>query len=271
MCCLSLSELVYNTVLATVYIYLIAMTEHGAENSFQEREHVFIGFKQAPHGLQFHHLCIRTLSNWEKKNKNTKKNLSAPEIDKWFYPHLTSVLLKRVQLAGLCACLRFWVFLTYCFGSPPRWMGRSGSCRCFRPSSKSRRSSSLPHEASASQSPTALDTKSCRWTPLRSQTEQMFRNLWCLLNVEILLHTRLKWSVYFQNKRTNCETELEHVDSSFLFEEVHETKEEILLFSDFLQLKLQHLMDEKQTVYEYISLNSSLLLWRRCMAAPPLS
>ena len=41
---------------------------------------------------------------------------------------------------------------------------------------------------------------------------------------------------------TDCEAELKHVDSPFLLQEVHETEEQVLLFSDFLQFQLQHLM-----------------------------
>lgn len=45
---------------------------------------------------------------------------------------------------------------------------------------------------------------------------------------------------------TNCEAELEHVDGSFLLKEVHETKKKVLLFSDFFQLQLQHLMKHRK-------------------------
>lgn len=40
---------------------LIAVTKHGGENILQEGQDVLIGFKQTPHGLQFHYLWIRTL------------------------------------------------------------------------------------------------------------------------------------------------------------------------------------------------------------------
>lgn len=40
---------------------------------------------------------------------------------------------------------------------------------------------------------------------------------------------------------THSEAELQHVHGSFLLQEVHETKEEILLAPDLLQLQLQHL------------------------------
>lgn len=40
---------------------------------------------------------------------------------------------------------------------------------------------------------------------------------------------------------THCKAELEHMDSPFLLQEVHETEEKVLLFSDFFQFKLQHL------------------------------
>lgn len=38
--------------------------------------------------------------------------------------------------------------------------------------------------------------------------------------------------------RTDCEAKLEHVHGPFLLQEVHVTKEEVLLLSDFLQLQL---------------------------------
>lgn len=37
---------------------------------------------------------------------------------------------------------------------------------------------------------------------------------------------------------TDCKAELEHMNSPFLLQEVHVTKEKVLLFSDFLQLQL---------------------------------
>lgn len=46
---------------------------------------------------------------------------------------------------------------------------------------------------------------------------------------------------------TYSEAELQHVHSSFLLQEVHETKEEILLLPDLLQLQLQHLHSQKDT------------------------
>lgn len=44
---------------------------------------------------------------------------------------------------------------------------------------------------------------------------------------------------------THGQAELQHVHGSFLLQEVHEAKEEVLLGSDLLQLQLQHLRDEK--------------------------
>lgn len=41
---------------------------------------------------------------------------------------------------------------------------------------------------------------------------------------------------------TDCQAELEHVDCPFLLQEVHEAEQKVLLFSDFLQFQLQHLM-----------------------------
>lgn len=41
---------------------------------------------------------------------------------------------------------------------------------------------------------------------------------------------------------TDCEAKLEHMYGPFLLQEVHVTKKEVLLFSDFLQLQLQHLV-----------------------------
>lgn len=40
---------------------------------------------------------------------------------------------------------------------------------------------------------------------------------------------------------TDGEAELQHMHGSFLLQEVHETKEEILLLPDLFQLQLQHL------------------------------
>lgn len=45
---------------------------------------------------------------------------------------------------------------------------------------------------------------------------------------------------------THSEAELQHVHGSFLLQEVHEAKEEILLFPDLLQLQLQHLHDQRE-------------------------
>lgn len=59
--------------------------------------------------------------------------------------------------------------VAYCCGFLPLWKDRSGSCRCSRPSSRSRRSSSALRGASSSGSQTAPDTGSDRWTPLRRQ------------------------------------------------------------------------------------------------------
>lgn len=44
---------------------LVTVTEHGGENVLQKGKDMLVGFKQTPHGLQFHHLCIRALCNWE--------------------------------------------------------------------------------------------------------------------------------------------------------------------------------------------------------------
>lgn len=44
---------------------------------------------------------------------------------------------------------------------------------------------------------------------------------------------------------THGQAELQHVHGSFLLQEVHEAKEEVLLGSDLLQLQLQHLRNEK--------------------------
>ncbi len=46
---------------------------------------------------------------------------------------------------------------------------------------------------------------------------------------------------------THSQQELQHVHGSFLLQEVHETKEEILLLPDLLQLQLQHLHNQRQT------------------------
>lgn len=48
---------------------LITVTEHGGENILQERQHMFVSFKQTPHRLQFHDLCIWALCNWEIKQQ----------------------------------------------------------------------------------------------------------------------------------------------------------------------------------------------------------
>lgn len=47
---------------------------------------------------------------------------------------------------------------------------------------------------------------------------------------------------------THSEAELQHMHGSFLLQEVHEAKEEVLLLPDLLQLQLQHLHDPKKTV-----------------------
>lgn len=44
---------------------LITVTEHGGENILQEGQDMLVGFKQTPHGLQFHHFCIWALCNWD--------------------------------------------------------------------------------------------------------------------------------------------------------------------------------------------------------------
>lgn len=49
-----------------------------------------------------------------------------------------------------------------------------------------------------------------------------------------------------RDTRTDREAELEHVDGPFLLQEVHEAEEKVLLFSDFLQLQLQHLLGERR-------------------------
>lgn len=46
------------------------------------------------------------------------------------------------------------------------------------------------------------------------------------------------WFGMVRDTLTDCKAKLEHMDSPFLLQEVHETKEEVLLFSDFLQLQL---------------------------------
>lgn len=48
-------------------------------------------------------------------------------------------------------------------------------------------------------------------------------------------------SVAHSSFLTHSEAELQHVNGSFLLQEVHEAKEEILLLPDILQLQLQHL------------------------------
>lgn len=55
---------------------------------------------------------------------------------------------------------------TYCSWSPPRWTGRSWSCRCSLPGSRSRRCAAPRREASAAPSRSAPDSGSYRWTPL---------------------------------------------------------------------------------------------------------
>lgn len=45
---------------------------------------------------------------------------------------------------------------------------------------------------------------------------------------------------------THGEAELQHVHGSFLLQEVHEAKEEVLLLPDLLQLQLQHLQQEEE-------------------------
>lgn len=47
---------------------------------------------------------------------------------------------------------------------------------------------------------------------------------------------------------THSEAELQHMHGSFLLQEVHEAKEEVLLLPDLLQLQLQHLHDRRKTV-----------------------
>lgn len=49
----------------------------------------------------------------------------------------------------------------------------------------------------------------------------------------------------YNNKFTNSEAELEHVDGPFLFQEIHETEEKVLLLPDFLQLQLQNLTEKE--------------------------
>lgn len=50
---------------------LITVTEHGGENILQEGQDMLVGFKQTPHRLQFHDLCIWALCDWEIKQKYT--------------------------------------------------------------------------------------------------------------------------------------------------------------------------------------------------------
>lgn len=48
----------------------------------------------------------------------------------------------------------------------------------------------------------------------------------------------------FRDVLTDCQAELKHMDGPFLLQEVHETEQKVLLFSDFLQFQLQHLKKE---------------------------
>lgn len=52
--------------------HLITVTEHGSENLLQEGQDVLVGLEQTPHGLQFHHLCIWALCNWECQQRTLK-------------------------------------------------------------------------------------------------------------------------------------------------------------------------------------------------------
>lgn len=45
---------------------------------------------------------------------------------------------------------------------------------------------------------------------------------------------------------THSETELQHMHSSFLLQEVHKAEEEVLLLPDLLQIQLQHLEEEEE-------------------------
>lgn len=133
---------------------LIAVTKHGRENVLQEGEDVLVGLEQTPHGLQLHHLWVGPLRDWEVKQVVSRFTTQA---------HSTSGKVARTAAA-------------YCCGFLPRWKGRSGSCRCSRPSSRSHRSSSALRGASPSGSRTAPGTGSYRWTPLRGQKSHVIDN-----------------------------------------------------------------------------------------------
>lgn len=87
---------------------------------------------------------------------------------------------------------------------------------------------------------------------LRVQTLQLgVAQLWTQDPVVELLWRRPRtWSVQHCNASevlsmmgvlTHGQAELQHMHGSFLLQEVHEAKEEVLLASDLLQLQLQHL------------------------------
>lgn len=59
-----------------------------------------------------------------------------------------------------------------------------------------------------------------------------------------LLQPGIFWNIKVRDTLTDGEAELKHMDSPFLLQEVHETEEKVLLFSDFLQLQFQHLVRE---------------------------
>lgn len=59
-----------------------------------------------------------------------------------------------------------------------------------------------------------------------------------------LLQPGIYWNIKVWDTLTDGKAELKHMDSPFLLQEVHETEEKVLLFSDFLQLQFQHLVRE---------------------------
>lgn len=59
---------------------LVAVTKHGGENVLQEGQHVLVGLKQTPHGLQLHHLRIRALCNFDVQQKKHRHNMLRANI-----------------------------------------------------------------------------------------------------------------------------------------------------------------------------------------------
>lgn len=140
---------------------------------------------------------------------------------------------------------------SYCSWSPPRWTCRSWSCRCFRPGSRSRRCAALLHADAAARRRWAPDSGSYHWTPLE-QKQQVFSGQTDIDQVDYrseIFDASQQWTWRLMDGLTHSQEELQHMHSSFLLQEVHEAKEEILLLPDLLQLQLQHLNNQRKKLY----------------------